>query len=124
MTVLIDSDILIEVSRGRDTDVLQRWTGLSESEHIVLCSPVSVAELWQGALPKEHAALKNLFATLVCIPIVVGTARQAAEYLRRYRKSHHVELADALIAASAAEHSAALWTRNRKHYPMRELSFF
>ncbi len=29
-----------------------------------------------------------------------------------------------LIAATAVAHSAMLWTRNRKHYPMKELLFF
>jgi len=35
-----------------------------------------------------------------------------------------VELADALIAASAVAHGAELWTRNRKHYPMGDIVFF
>jgi predicted nucleic acid-binding protein len=50
--------------------------------------------------------------------------QNAVTQLRRYRKSHGVELADALIAATAVAHSAMLWTRNRKHYPMKELAFF
>src|SRR3954464_3855925 len=47
----------------------------------------------------------------------------ALKALKRYRKSHAVELGDALIAASAVERGARLWTRNRKHYPMPELAF-
>ena len=39
-------------------------------------------------------------------------------------RSHGVQLGDALIAATAAVHDAELWTRNRKHYPMRGLRFF
>ncbi len=68
MTVLIDSDLLIEVSRGRNHD--------------------------------------------------------AGLYLGQYQRSHGVETADALIAASAVANRAELWTRNRKHYPMKEVSFF
>ena len=30
----------------------------------------------------------------------------------------------ALIAAGAVAHHALLWTRNRKHYPMKEVEFF
>jgi len=45
MTVLIDSDILIEVSRGRNRAVVSTWIELSTSSAAVLYSPVSVAEL-------------------------------------------------------------------------------
>ncbi len=124
MIVLVDSDILIEVSRGRDTDLVSRWTELSRSDVAILYSPVNAAELWAGARPAEQDALNNLFGTLTCAPIDAETGRQAGDYLRRYRKSHAVELGDALIAAGAVLNSAALWTRNRKHYPMKELTFF
>jgi predicted nucleic acid-binding protein len=124
MTVLVDSDILIEISRKKDDAVLERWMRLSTSDDIVLCSPVSVAELWQGARPSEYEALTNLFNTLICVPVDAESGRQAGEYLREYRKSHGVELADALIASAAIMRRAALWTRNRKHYPMKGLTFY
>jgi len=124
MTVLVDSDILIEVSRGRDTDIVSKWMDLSNSGDAVLYSPVSVAELWAGARPKEYDALSNLFRALTCTPIDEEAGHQAGVYLRQYRRSHGVEVADALIAASAVANRAQLWTRNRKHYPMKELSFF
>jgi predicted nucleic acid-binding protein len=57
------------------------------------------------------------------VPTDTVVGRRAGDYLQRYRKSHNVELADALIAASAVERNAMLWTRNRKHYPMKELVF-
>jgi predicted nucleic acid-binding protein len=124
MRVLVDSDILIEVSRGRDAGIATRWMELSESDHTVLYSPVSEAELWTGARMSEYTLLTDLFRALLCIPIDRAIGRQAGEYLRKYRKSHALELGDALIAASAVLSEAVLWTRNRKHYPMRELAHF
>lgn len=124
MTVLVDSDVLIEVSRGRNKDILLRWTELSESDNLILYSPVSVAELWAGAQLREYKLLTDLFRALVCVPIDEETGRQAGDYLRQYRKSHSVELGDALIAAAAILSRAQLWTRNRKHYPMPDLAFF
>ena len=124
MTVLVDSDILIEVSRGRNADVVSKWIDLSNADAAVLYSPVSVAELWAGARPNEYEMLNNLFRALTCIPIDEEAGRQAGVYLRQYRRSHGIEIADALIAASAAANRAELWTRNRKHYPMKEVSFF
>lgn len=124
MTVLVDSDILIEISRGRDSAILAKWMELSESGALILFSPVNVAELWAGARPAEYSTLEALFDALVCVPADASVGRRAGEYLRRYGKSHSVELGDALIAASAVASGGQLWTRNRKHYPIPELTFY
>ena len=118
MPVLIDSDVLVEISRARDLGLLQRWRELSESDETLLCSPITVAELWRGARPSEVGFLENLLDILVCVPIDKAVGRLAGEFMRKYARSHSVELADALIAATAVESEAVLWTRNRKHYPM------
>jgi predicted nucleic acid-binding protein len=124
VNVLVDSDILIEVLRGRDLEIIERWLELADSDDLVLCSAVSIAELWAGARTSEYRALVNLFKTLTIVPAGEPAGRQAGEYLRAYQKSHGVELGDALIAASAVLSGALLWTRNRKHYPMKGLKFF
>jgi hypothetical protein len=104
--------------------VLSKWTELSQSAEAILYSPIAAAELWAGARPSEHRALTGLFRTLLCAPADSETGRQAGDYMRQYRKSHGVELGDAMIAAAASLNHAALWTRNPKHYPMKELSFY
>lgn len=122
--ILLDSDVLIEVCRGRDQGIFNRWTALSQSASAVLCSPVTVAEIWCGAKPREHLSIEALFATLVCVAIDGAIGRRAGEYMAIYAKSHRLELADALIAATASLHPAQLWTRNRKHYPMPNVEFY
>jgi len=97
---------------------------LSKSDSLILFSPVTVAEIWTGARASEYKSLEALFDALICVPVEADVGRRAGDYLRRYRKSHRVELGDALIAASAVARGASLWTRNRKHYPMKELAFF
>ncbi len=124
MNVLVDSDTLIEIFRGRDQRIIDSWRSLQSPAHALMCSPVSVCELWQGVRPAEAAALEALFAALICVPVNVEVGRHAGDYLKRYSKSHAVEIADGLIAATAAVHKAMLWTRNRKHYPMRDIDFF
>lgn len=124
MNVLVDSDILIEVFRGRDAGIVDGWRSLQSPLHAVLCSPVSVCELWHGVRPAEQDALEALFDSLICVPVDAAVGRRAGGYLKRYAKSHSVEIADGLIAATAAVHRAVLWTRNRKHYPMRDIDFY
>ncbi len=104
--------------------MVSQWLELGQSDALILYSAVSAAELWADARPPEYTALDALFDSLLCVPIDAALGRRAGQYLRRYRKSHAVELGDALIAASAVERRARLWTRNRKHYPMPELAFY
>lgn len=124
MNVLVDSDILIDVSRARDVALLEKWTQLSGSRHTVLCSPVTLAELWWGVRQHEQPALIALFRGMKCVPADETTGRLAGEFLRRYAGNHGLKIGDALIAAAAAQHRATLWTRNRRHFPMPEIDFF
>jgi predicted nucleic acid-binding protein len=123
-SVLIDSDILMEVTRARDSAILARWDELSRSDNVPLCSPVTVAELGDRVRPHEQKTLSALFAAITCIAIDLDIGERAGDYLRQYAKSHHVELGDALIAATACIHKAHLWTLSRRHYPMKELVFY
>jgi predicted nucleic acid-binding protein len=124
ISVLIDSDILLEVSRARDDTLIARWSQLSREETPLLCSPVTVAELWHGARPSEQSALNALFGAIECVTIDTKIGQRAGDYLRQYFKSHHLELGDALIAATASVHNFRLWTRNRRHYPMKDIAFY
>jgi predicted nucleic acid-binding protein len=122
--LLIDSDILIEVLRARDHDLLAQWEALSRNSTALFCSPVTIAELWHGARPQEVQALETLFAAINHVPIDAQIGQRAGDFLRQFAKSHHLELGDALIAASASVHNLGLWTRNRRHYPMKGVSFY
>lgn len=123
-TVLVDTDIVIEVLRGRNADLLERWVTLGASEALVVYSPVTEAEIFQGVRENEVHATVQLLSTMICIAVDASIGRCAGEYLRQYRASHGLALGDALIAATASMHGLRLWTRNRKHFPMSDVSFF
>jgi predicted nucleic acid-binding protein len=122
--VLVDTDVLIEVLRGREAKLLARWEELAGSDVPVAYSPVTSAEIWHVVREGEEEAVEGLLAAMICIPVDAKIGREAGEYLQRYRKSHSVELGDALMAATAVLHQMQLWTRNRKHYPMREIRLY
>jgi predicted nucleic acid-binding protein len=124
MSVLLDSDIVIEILRMRDQDMLVRWDFLAHSSQQVLYSPITAAEVLAGARPVERESIGRFFLALDCAAVDYAVGQKAGEYLLQFRKSHHLEIADALIAATAAVHRAELWTRNRKHYPMCEIQLF
>jgi len=122
--VLPDSDVLIEILRDRDEALVTRWKQLAGGGDVVFCTPVNIAELWHGVRKSEESAVLRLLESLLCLPTDAEIGRRAGTYLQRHRASHGTELADALIAATAAVHGCAVWTRNRKHYPLKDISFF
>jgi len=120
--VLLDSDVLIEWLRGQEPVVQQIGT-LIEDHAELFWSPVSIAEIFAGVRTAEEDAAPNLFVLLESLPVTPAVGRKAGQYLRSYAKSHGVQLGDALIAACASTERFSLWTLNRKHYPMKDLSF-
>jgi len=122
--ILLDTEVLIEVLRARNPSVLAPWSRLQDSSISLFVSPVTVAEIWHGLRPEEEDPVANLFSALACIAIDARIGRQAGHYLRQSHRSHGVMLGDALLAATASTHGLRLWTRNRRHYPMKDLQFF
>ncbi len=120
--VLLDSDVVIEVLRGRKAIV----AALSELEArgvATFTCGVVAAEIFVGLRAGEEAATESFFHARGDVVIDGTTGRRAGSYLSRYARSHGVEIADALVAAAAATTGLRLWTLNRKHYPMRDVRF-
>lgn len=122
--ILVDSDILIEVLRGRDIKVARTWAHNVAAERPLFYSPVTLAELRHGMRTQEREPTERLFSCLLCVPIDMEIGARAGDYLHAFHRSHAVELGDSLIAATASIHHLELWTQNRKHFPMKDVQFF
>lgn len=118
--VIVDSDVIIEFLRG-NAKIHKGFAGLIDGKARICFCAVSSAEVYAGMRPAEEKKVSAFFSALERLPIDHETGVKAGEYLRTYHKSHHVELGDALIAAAASVNRVALWTLNRKHYPMPDV---
>jgi predicted nucleic acid-binding protein len=121
--LLLDSDVIIEWLRGHEPFVSQ-ISKLIEEHSDLYWTPVSVAEIFAGVRKKEEEATSNLLLLLEPLEISATTGQKAGLYLKSFTKSHSLELGDALIAACASTEHLPLWTLNRKHYPMKDVTFF
>ena len=121
--VILDSDVIISWLRGHNT-YAQAISKLLGEGHILVWTPVSIAEIFAGVRKSEEELVEGLLLVLESVQITQEIGKKAGEYLKDFAKSHHVEVADALIAATCHIHGFPLWTLNRKHYPMKDIRFF
>ena len=115
MAHLLDSCVLVDLLR-RNTQAEAAVTKLPERPSV--CA-VSALELYAGARSQQDErkieALLRLFRSAA---IDASTFRAAGSFIRHYRASHELDIADALIAATAEHHGLKLATLNVKHFPM------
>ena len=114
--ILLDSDIIIWFLRGKE-DIVSIIHNLIIKNKLYV-SPISIAEVYAGVRPKEEKLINAFFSLIETINIDNSTGKLAGKYLNKYSKSHNVEIADSLIAATVINYSLKLWTLNKKHYPM------
>jgi predicted nucleic acid-binding protein len=114
--LLIDTDVLIWLFRGRDSarKVLEKCSSIE-------LSAVTYMELVQGMRNKDEFRL--LRQTIhdfewKTLPLSENISHRATVYIENYALSHGLQLADALIAASAVDSGSELLTANVKHYKM------
>jgi len=113
--LLIDTDVLIDYLRGFPDAV----SYVEAQQERLVISVVTVAELYAGVrVGEEQSRLERFLRAFEIIPLDQRLAVQGGLYRRDYSKSHNVGLADALIAATAAQRQISLVTLNRKHFPM------
>ena len=112
--MLFDTDVIIWALRG-NTKAGRRIDGAS-SLHV---SAVSYMELLKGARDKrEQKAIQAFLRDLGFeqLPVTSAICHRAVIYVEEFALSTGMELADALIAATACEHGMELCTANDKHY--------
>ncbi|MFP5350029.1 MAG: type II toxin-antitoxin system VapC family toxin [Gammaproteobacteria bacterium] len=114
--MLVDTDVVIWYFRGNR----RAATRLDKMAEFSL-SAVTYIELVQGLRNKQElrllrAGLRDWNATI--IPIDETISNKAMFYVEQYFHSHSLQLADALIAATAVNHGLSLLTANTKHYRM------
>jgi tRNA(fMet)-specific endonuclease VapC len=118
---LIDTDVLIDLSKKRDpaATVLPR---LHEQGDELGVSPINITEFYAGLQPRERAVWDEFFAALRLFPISPAAARQAGIWRYEFaRRGTPLPTTDALIAAIAGEQQAVVLTRNPKDYPIAGL---
>jgi hypothetical protein len=115
MTILVDTDVVIDFLRGQKEAV----KFIQNNAKDLVLSVITHCELFAGARDGEES--KILEAFLISLPVCSLTAtiaKEAGLLKRRYQRSQGTGLGDAIIAASVLANKFVLATLNARHYPM------
>ena len=120
--VLVDSDILIDYSKGWGVDLEKVLTNPAQEAYI---TPVNIAEF----LNDKNLKSKNKYAQALEFLrsfLVEGADRSVGEKTGELLRSKQIDyLGDALIAAVCLEKDMQLMTRNVKHFKrVKGLKFY
>ncbi len=112
--MLFDTDVLIWVLRGS-----AKAAGFVDEARDRHLSVVTLMELLQGARDKRETRLIKKFVADLgfrTLPLTENIGHRAVVYMEEHGLSSGLRVADALIAATAAENSLTLCSGDRSHY--------
>ncbi len=113
--VLVDTDILIDISRGDHTAI--KFLEDLESHMDVAISVITQMELIVGSENKrELRIIEEFVSRFEILPLTELASEKAVALLRKYRLSHGLLIADAFIAATAIVNKMPLASKNQRDY--------
>lgn len=113
--ILVDSDILIQYSRGDEVAAI--WLEATSERDEFVISVVTEIELLYGSRDKQHfAEIQRLLATFEIIQIEEEISKKASSLVTKYCLSPRLRMPDALIAATALVNNINLGTINKKDF--------
>ena len=112
-TVLVDTNILIEMLRYQDSDLEEIVVGFGETN----INTIIYCEVVRGEPNKtEYRKAEKFLKQFNLIHLDPAICSLAIELMRDYKLSSGLDFADALIAATCLVHKFKLFTKNRKHF--------
>lgn len=118
---LLDTDVLIDVCRGREP--VATWVrSLPEQGHALCCCDITIAEYYSGEARGAYPRRDALVSSLLYLETPVEVAEVAGKFRHTFAaRGIALSTQDVLIAATAAHHGAVVLTRNVKDFPMDDV---
>jgi predicted nucleic acid-binding protein len=113
--IVFDTDVLVDAAREIKEAVACLENAEQHGEQAI--SVVTQMELMVGCRnKKELVSLDKFLRRFHVLKLNEAIADKGVELIHRYRLSHGLLIADALIAATVLINEAGLVTKNKRHY--------
>lgn len=120
---LLDSGLLLRHLRGR-SEAVRLLRSLGKRERLAIAS-VSRLEIHAGMREHERHKTQKLLSRFVTHDMGADIADRAGDFIQEHRRRGiALSVPDAIIAATALEHSLTLVTYNPKDFALPGLSLF
>jgi predicted nucleic acid-binding protein len=117
----VDSDILIWHLRGSEAAASYLKALRSDPGRMLCLGALQRAEIVFFARRDELRPTLLLLSLFETVPVDAGVVDLGAELYRSWNPSQGIDVADALLAATAMRTGGRIHTLNRKHFPMKDL---
>jgi len=118
VSLLIDTNVIIDLLRGREQGVHL----LKSDRDPLMVSVITVHEVFAGMRFGEEEMTETMLSGFESLPFGAEEARLTGRWWREYRKRGIIlDLRDLAIAAAAVVRGVPLATGNVKDFPMPEL---
>lgn len=118
-SVILDTDIIIDYSRGISTE-LQQYLSLQDEEKIILIVPtIVVFEFYSGSSLSSNQAKELadlLFSKFKIVEFDERIAKIAAQINREKKLQEKIDVGDIIVAATCLHYKAKIATKNKKHF--------
>ncbi len=113
--IIIDSDILIDFSRG--DEIAAKWLDNTALESTLAISVITEMELMVGSRNKDHFnEIRRFLSRFQLLNISEQISERTSDLIQEYHLSHGLLIPDAIIAATALTFDASLATRNQRDF--------
>jgi predicted nucleic acid-binding protein len=115
--IILDTNILIEILKGKSVTIKK-----VESFEKELCiSSINAMELFYGAFNKAEIKKLEKFISLFTIIYPDETiSYKAMKLVKKYAKSHSLDIPDSIIASTSLHYKCELFTYNQKDFKFIE----
>ncbi|QDP98092.1 type II toxin-antitoxin system VapC family toxin [Microlunatus elymi] len=116
--IILDTSVLIDHLRGV-ADARRAMTSAVERGDLLAASVLTKVEVLAGMRAGEETQTRILLDSLRWVEVTDAIAERAGALAGHFLRSHPgVDPVDYVIAATAQQLNARLWTMNLKHFPM------